>query len=432
MAFEIGINVFQACVYFYFLKSRLQFSRKTYGADALCVLSYALFLSAYLLWDIPVTDSVAGVIFFLYLRYASDSPWPACLLWVLFQNALCVATVGVMLQICLSAFSVPYALIMNPSPYRIAFVLSTNFVLFIEMFLLSRIKKESPSLRRLPLLLFSAMNVALLIVIEILFSLQIREGFSYDLPFFMAYAVLIVCGILSAALFQLMTSTAERERQAQIALNHMQLTKGRQLAIQDMYDDMCRQRHDMKQHLQALEQLIVHQGQAEAKRFLDAYKAQSAVRDGFFTGNIAVDALLTAKSLACKRLEIDLKVSWRPLNSLPISEIDFCTIVGNLLDNAIEGNERIARAGGPKYVHLYFSRVYDMFLIRCENPVNPLTIRKVNNRFLTSKDDAPIHGFGIPNIASIAGNAEGFCSFDIEENEFVASVTLPYPASKGE
>ena len=41
-----------------------------------------------------------------------------------------------------------------------------------------------------------------------------------------------------------------------------------------------------------------------------------------------------------------------------------------------------------------------------------------------------IHGFGIPNIISIAENADGFCSFDIENNQFVAIVTLPYPIKK--
>lgn len=430
LAFEIGINLFQACVYLYFFKNRLQFSHKSRKADALCVLSYTLFLTAYLFFNIPIPDSVGGVIFFIYLHYASDSRWPVCLFWVLFKEALSVATVGIMLQICLSALSVPYDLIMNPSVYRIVFVLSANFVLFIEIFLFSRIKKESSSLHHLPLLPFSAMNIALLVVIEILFSLQIQECFSSDIPFLIAYVLLIVCGTLSVLLFHFMTTIAEREQQAQIALNHVQLTKDHQHAIQDMYDDMRKQRHDMKQHLQAIEQLIVNQSSTAAKQYLDEYKAQKPMRESFLTGNIAVDALLTAKLLACERHGIDFKVSQCPLNNLPISEIDFCTIVGNLLDNAIEGTLRIANTCKPRYIHLYFSRVYDMFIIRCENPANSLTIRKINNRFLTSKDDAPIHGFGIPNIISIAEHAEGFCAFDIEGTEFVATVTLPYPAEE--
>lgn len=68
-----------------------------------------------------------------------------------------------------------------------------------------------------------------------------------------------------------------------------------------------------------------------------------------------------------------------------------------------------------------------MFIIRCENPVNLSTIRKDNKRFLTSKNDAQIHGFGIPNIISIADHADGSCIFEIKDNVFFATVTLPYP-----
>lgn len=431
-AFEIAVNAFQACLYLYFFKCRLSFPRRTPVADALCALSYTLFLTAYLFWDIPIPDTVGGAIFLVYLLCASDSRWPECAFWVLFKEALTVATVGAMLQLCLSAFSVPYALVMSPSKYRVVFVLSTNFVLFIEIFIFSKVKRESTRLHRLPLLLFSAMNVALLTVIEILFSLQIQARYPSDLPFFLAYAALMLGGILSVGLFHVMTSVAARERQAQIALHHAQLTKERQLAIQDMYEDMRRQRHDMRQHIQTLEQLIARQGTAAAKRYLEKYEAQGPVREAFLTGSIAVDALLTAKSLACARRGIDLKVSACPLGSLPVCEIDFCAVVGNLLDNAIEGNDRMASADTPRYVHLYFSRVYDMFIIRCENPANLSTIRRAGGRFETSKQDASIHGFGIPNVIAIAERAQGFCAFDVEGSEFVATVTLPYPTEEGE
>lgn len=427
IAFEIGINVFQTCIYLYFFKTRLQLPKKTFGADALCIVFYALFLSAYLFFDIPFPDSIGACIFFVYLLCVSDDHWITCALWCIFKEVLTIATVGMMLQVCRTALSVPYDLIMNPSKYRVIFILSTNFVLFIEMFFFSKVGNESSSLRRSSMLVFLTLNVSILFVIELLFSLQIQKNYSSDLPFFASYAFLLLCGVLSVVLFHLMTSIAEREHQAQIALNHVQLTRDHQLAIQNMYDDMRKQRHDMKQHIQALEQLIVNQGSTAAKRYLDEYKAQMPMRDSFLTGSIAVDALLTAKLLACKRHDIDFKVSQCPLNHLPISEIDFCTIVGNLLDNAIEGNQRIPSGNERKYIHLYFSRIYDMFVIRCENPVNLLTIRKVNDKFQTSKDNAPIHGFGIPNIISIAENTEGFCTFEIEENEFVATVTLPYP-----
>lgn len=431
LVFEIGINLFQTCLYFYFFKERLQFSKRTICADAICIVTYTLFLSAYLFFEIPFPDSVGMIILFLYLLYASDDRWITCALWVIVREVLVIATVGFMLQICLSVLSVPYDLIMQPSRYRIIFVVSTNFVLFIEIFFISKMKKEYSSLHWSSLLLFVALNISILIVIELLFSLQIQEIYASDLPFFISYAVLILCGILSVILFHIMTSISEREHQAQIALNHEQMTKEHQLVIQDMYTNMLKQRHDIKQHIQTIEQLIINEGSSAAKQYLDEYQARKPQPEGFLTGSIPVDALLTAKALACKHHNILLKVSQCPLNDLPISEIDFCAIIGNLLDNAIEGNNRITYKIDQKWIHLSFSRVWDMFSIRCENSMEPTSIKKHNNKFQTSKSNAPeIHGFGIPNIISIAESAEGFCNFDTDGNTFIATVTLPYPLVK--
>lgn len=431
LAFEIGVNIFQSCLFLYFFKSRLHFSRKLLKADLLFVISYSFFLSVYLFFDIPVPDTFGGIIFFIYLIYASDDRWPTCLLWVMAEEILVIATVGFMLQICLSALSAPYDLIMQPSRYRAIFVISTNFVLFIEMFFISKIKKKSSSLRWSSLLIFVGLNISTLIVIEILFSLQIQGIYSSDLLFFVAYAMLILCGILSVILFHHMTSMSEKEHQAQSALNQEQMTKAHQLVVQDMYANILKLRHDMKQHIQAIEQLVINEGSNTAKQYLDEYQARACQQDVFLTGSIAVDALLTAKDLTCKHHDILLEISQCPLNDLPISEIDFCTIIGNLLDNAIEGNNRIPYQIDQKWIHLYFSRVWDMFSIRCENPMDPSSIQKHDNKFQTSKSNTPeIHGFGIPNIISIAESAEGFCTFHTEENLFVATVTLPYPLTK--
>lgn len=427
LSFEIGINAFQSSLFLFFLKNRLLFSRKTYLADTLCILCHTLFLSMYIFFDPPFPDTFGAVIFIVYLHYASDDRWSNCILWVVFGEILIISTVGIMLQICLTSLSIPYDLIMSPSKYRVIFILSTNFILFIEVFFFSMISKQTSSLQLSSLIIFLISNISVLIVIELIFSLQIQELCTSDLPFFASYALLVLCVVLSVILFHLMNSLNEREHQAQIALNHMQLTKEHQLTIQDMYDDMCKQRHDMRQHIQTLEQLIADQGSSTAKQYLDAYKTQYFAKTGFVTGSIAVDALLTTKNLLCQRHGINFKLSQCPLSSLPISEIDFCTIVGNILDNAIEGNLRISDVHANKYIHLYFSHIYDMFIIRCENPVNLSTIRKDNKRFLTSKNDAQIHGFGIPNIISIADHADGSCIFEIKDNVFFATVTLPYP-----
>ena len=113
---------------------------------------------------------------------------------------------------------------------------------------------------------------------------------------------------------------------------------------------------------------------------------------------------------------------------VPISEVDFCAVVGNLLDNAIEGACRIADTHSQRWIHLGFFRIWDTFTIRCENSMAPKTVKRHKEGFFTAKEsETGCHGFGIRNIELIAKAADGFCSFETVENTFIANITLPYP-----
>lgn len=431
LSFEIGINLFESILFVYFFKSIVFVRRNSLIADGLCCLTYTAFLTLYLFFDIPITDCIGCIIFFIYLRYISRESTIICALWVILKEVLSIATVGFMLQLNLTTLSIPYDLISSQTPYRIIYLISTNFVLFIEFYFFSKFRKKHSQLHLSALLLFLGINISILIVIELMFSLQVKRNFASDLPFFLAYSFLILCSIFSVILFYIMTSLADREHRVQVAFNQAQLTREHQQVIQNMYTNMLKQEHDMKHHLQTMEQLVLREGSAAAKAYLQDYQSKIKGHQHFLTGCIAVDALLTAKSISCNLHQIELQVSQCPLSELPISDVDFCSILGNLLDNAIEGNNRIHQPDTKKWIHLSFSRVWDMFTIRCENPVDPSTIKKDSHVFLTSKSNiSEIHGFGILNIKTIVDQAEGFCKFDTDGKTFLSIITLPYPLQK--
>ena len=338
LSFEIGINLFESILFLYFFKSIVSVRKNSLVADCLCILTYTSFLTLYLFFDIPVTDSIGCLIFFVYLRYISSESAILCALWVILKEVLSIATVGFMLQLNLTLLSVPYELISSPTPYRVIFLISGNFILFIEFFFFSKFRKKYSALHFPALLLFLGINLSILVVIELLFFLQVKKDFASDLPFFLAYSFLILCSVFSVILFYIMTSLADREHRIQVALNQAQLTREHQQVIQNMYTNMLKQEHDMKHHLQAMEQLVMREGSAAAKAYLHDYQSNIKRPRHFLTGSIAVDALLTAKSISCEQHHIELQISQCPLSELPISEVDFCAILGNLLDNAIEGN----------------------------------------------------------------------------------------------
>ena len=430
-AFEIGINLFEAILYLCFFKSRVHIVKNTRIPDVLAVIAYTGFLTLYLFFSIPfTTDSIGGIIFFIYLLLMSDERWYTCFLWVVFKEVVAVATITLVFQLWTSVFQIPYELVMGSGSYRVYAVLTINLALFLVFFSLSKIRKDDTSLERSTLFLFLGINTLVLVVIEYLFSYQVRYSFDAAQPFFIPFVALILIAILSILLFYTVTSLSNRKHNAELALNQAALSKDYQQSLKELYTDMIARQHDFKHQVETIRQLIQNGDTDAARAYFNAYEEKA---DGqgpaFTTGNLAMDALLTAKSITCANNQITFRFIHYPLNDLPISEVDLCAIVGNLLDNAIEAQNRIVDPNTQRWIKLSFARVWDMFYITCENSVYPSSIRKWQGKFLTSKTErASTHGFGIPNIISTAATYDGDCTFELKDQIFIANISFPYQA----
>ena len=112
------------------------------------------------------------------------------------------------------------------------------------------------------------------------------------------------------------------------------------------------------------------------------------------------------------------------LSKLPIKDVDFCTIIMNLLDNAIEELNRSKDEMSERYVRLQIRWVRGMLMIRCENPCTSLPIQSTKEGFVSRKRTSGI-GMGIPIINEIVDEASGIIQIDQQNNHFVVLISLP-------
>lgn len=432
--FEIVINFLQAVMILLFMKSRLHISKPRKLWDILCVASVTVFFSLYQFVDLPIPDTFVFVIPFIYAIMAADDKWYVSVFWVLVLAVLFLSAISLSLHIFMTLPAISYDNLMADTAGRAIFVVITNLILFLIVYSTSKLKKEYSTPSWPVLLLFLMTNVSLFIVEESLFTLQMDLENSYSLiekpPFFLAYVCLCLCTFFLIFLFHMMSQSAARENRYKTEARTMALSKQHQQELERMYSDLQAQKHDFQQHYQALEEMVRLGTNQDAKAYLASYEKELAAQELFITGCTAVDALLTSKYLTMKKHDILFKYNSYPLEDLPIAEIDFCAIVGNILDNAIEGTLRITNAGLPREVHLTFSRSWNMFYIFCSNPCNMQTIQKGRNGWLSSKEKegAPgVHAIGIRNVEQIVDLAEGRSSFQIENDTFNVKIVLPYP-----
>lgn len=179
-------------------------------------------------------------------------------------------------------------------------------------------------------------------------------------------------------------------------------------------------RHDYKNQMLVVTALLNAGKNDEAAEYLETIKITSGVQKRqISTGNFVADAMLNNKNALAE--ELGIKMSF--VGTIPekgIASSDLCTILGNLVDNAIESTKRLS---GEKYIRIEATARELFFVLSIVNPVNERVVIK-NNRIKTTKSDSKNHGIGLKNVGRIAEKYGGKFRLSCDDREFVADISI--------
>ena len=218
----------------------------------------------------------------------------------------------------------------------------------------------------------------------------------------------------------------QRELRAQKKLDQSQiLWKQRQQQYEqskENIDLINRKVHDLKHQIAALAQadnVGPHRKAfaAEIENMIEVYDSDAN------TGNEALDTLLMEKGLYCHLHGIDWTCVADGKLLERIDVVDLFTMIGNALDNAVEGAEKC----GPDQYKSISVRIWkrDLFtVIQVENSFAG-DIPYENGLPKSSKGDDDNHGFGLRSIRTIAEKYGGTVSVKTEDQIFTLTILLP-------
>lgn len=192
--------------------------------------------------------------------------------------------------------------------------------------------------------------------------------------------------------------------------------------VHGIYQTMRGWRHDYHNHLQALKaKLDLNQTEA-AREYLDVLeKDLSQIRQLSETGNVDLDAILNSKlSLASSR---GIRLSFKaqvPEGELPISSIDLCVLLGNLIDNAVEACDKVEE--GQRFLRLYVGTFRKQFYISASNATSEM-VRKPDQEYVTGKRGN--HGHGLLRMNRVVAKYKGYINRKNEPGVFVTEIMLP-------
>ena len=211
-----------------------------------------------------------------------------------------------------------------------------------------------------------------------------------------------------------------------ILADHERLERASQLAgLREVYYQGLQQqerqvrqlRHDLRNHLTVVQGLLERGDTQGAASYLEQMAGSQALQGvRRFCENESANVVLSAKAEAMEQAGITADFAVSLPKDLPVADTDLAALLGNALDNAIEGVQNAA----VKKITLRCRVDKGLLMLRLENPVGG----EVNPDLSTTKADKFSHGFGIPGMREIAERYHGTLDADVKDDCFILFICL--------
>lgn len=180
--------------------------------------------------------------------------------------------------------------------------------------------------------------------------------------------------------------------------------------------------HDLKHSLTQWRLLVEEKGDANALHGILEYEEQLSSTLLINVQNESANAIINQKYLEAQQFKTEFLVDGVFYNDMIISKLDVCSLIGNLLDNAIEAAGKV-ESEDLRRVKLYIKRKSNILILVVENSyaIEPIL---ENGIFVTSKKDKDHHAIGMRSIHYIAEKYNGTVNNIFENNWFKSTVML--------
>ncbi len=265
-------------------------------------------------------------------------------------------------------------------------------------------------------------------LILLLLTGDIRSG-TVTISALLARVLLLICMFLIShfmILFiqqlkeQLETNTRNQAMERLLQIQHDQYSM-----LQARIAENRRARHDFRQHLRVIQDCVKRGDLEDLKSYLAEYEKQfPSHSDHIYCNSYAVNAILAFYADKAENHNIRLDVKIQMSDTPVIPETEFCVLLGNLLENALDA----CQIGRPE------SKTSQPFIRVCaiQTGTSTLSITVdntsifkptwINEKLVSTK--AAGSGIGTESIRMIAEQYRGDARFEWKDGVFYASVML--------
>ncbi len=315
-----------------------------------------------------------------------------------------------------------YDIYQEMSLYRVIAIIASKIFLMIFTLVLNKIFARKRTLQVKYLLLLFVISTALLIISVLVTYIEIENGKVDSVICIMFFIIMLILLLfIFFGSFKLAEYYENLQALRMVQLKNAMLEESVNETKQS-FELIQTNMHDYKHNIINLVSLAEKNDIQGIKKYLE--KENELLGKGLFyykTGNDTVDAMLYIKQKKAEKNGISFVINVNVPKNCPLSSQHLASILGNLLDNAIEAS---INEENP-FIEIKINELAECFWIvisnSCKNP---------NVSLKTSKKDKHLHGFGINSVKRITKNYNGEIIINAENNKFEVRIMIPMQKTK--
>lgn len=254
---------------------------------------------------------------------------------------------------------------------------------------------------------------------------QVRMGYWKTPLYWLDLCLVAVCVLLAA--WELMRSIVQARTEARTLALKNQLVMDNYHSLEEKLYQSAALRHEFAHRLAALDALYQEGELEELGRALSAWRVQSTGAAQLrYTEHTAVNAILQDVASRAEAANIRFEASAAVPAKLPIPDEDLCTLLMNLLDNALEGAAGTPE-GAERSIRLRLTLRNGFLGVSCTNSYSGVVRTDPAGRLRTTKTDEAAHGFGLEQMRAVAEKYRSLLDISYTDKEFTVQTALKLP-----
>ena len=312
-----------------------------------------------------------------------------------------------------AAGSIPIRDLLNMSALAI-FTASTQFVLYSRKTLSNRQT------------LFRYIIIFVMVQTIVLLNANYMRWFNIDINNSLIILMIVVSTtIVFMVVLTISLKRTEAVKKAMFTAKEREFYFSQCQLMQESVEQIKSIRHDMKLHLATVKDYTANNKTIEATEYLGSLLGDIGETEVYSdTGNIAFDSIINfkLKNAVEDNVKLDIKVFVPPVLNIEVADV--VTILGNLLDNALDAVAKV----GDKRIKLNIESIKGNLFIMIENTfdgeIKYRPGKDESEKVIITRKKICEHGHGLNNVRKSASKYDGQMNINHEGNVFSVGILL--------